>query len=145
MYSLWLGICLGGERPRRRSYWSALSAFISTLSDVDTLLLFFPAWHRAMDRRHTLGAFSRQVLEIPGDLLPRTLTMPFLGMNFYSIARESSTWNWTPSVSRELSLQLTNYMRHQALAFVVSAYIFLLAHTMDALENVSSNKRTLYM
>jgi len=48
------------------------------------------------------------------------------GMNFYSIARESSTWNWTPSVS-------------------LSAYIFLLAHTMDALENVSSNKRTLYM
>jgi hypothetical protein len=42
MHSVRLGICLGGERSRRRSYWSARlwssSLFVSV---VDSVFLFF--------------------------------------------------------------------------------------------------------
>ena len=43
------------------------------------------------------------------------------------------------------SSYLFNYMRHITLAFLVSVCTSLPVHTTDALENVSSNKRTLYM
>jgi hypothetical protein len=61
MYPVRLGICLGGERSRRRSHWSEPGFFMDPTSVVEVLLLFL-AWHRTMDRWYTLGAFACQVL-----------------------------------------------------------------------------------